>query len=232
MKRTQRPIVRSATRRRKRVPWGALRRPIGSCLSIQIFDESKNIWPCVQVNAKAHGKIRALIAACPLEVTWLSSVAIQENGDVTVTDVFVPEQECNSCFTEITRDGESALLNELMAERNFEAVKSLMCWGHSHVMGAVYASGVDEQCTMDFLKSMREMGKTHFVRLVANKWDDLFASLYRLDEGRAYHHVPLRVEPPETESWRAWAREEVRAKVIRIPEPEPQDPGDYLSWFF
>ena len=226
--RMRHPII---GRRPKWTPWGALRRPMGECLSIQILDESTTTWPFVSINAMAHGKVRALVQTCPHEVTWLSPVTVQSDGNVLITDVFVPEQECNSCYTRVTRDGESALISDLVTQRNFTTVKSLICWGHSHAVGSVYASNEDEACTRDFLKSMREMGKTHFVRLVVNKWDDLFASLYSLDEKRAYHHVPLRVEPPETDRWRAWAKKEVRDKVIRIPEPELEDFDDVM-WFW
>ena len=60
------------------------------------------------------------------------------------------------------------------------------------------------------------MRKDFFVRLIANKWDDLFATLYLFDQGLVFHDVPLRVAPPETDKWRAWARNEIKLKVIKI----------------
>lgn len=214
---------------------GALSRPLGSRLSIEIFKEDPDLYPRVHITAEAHGKMRALVAACRLEVLWLSPTKVVPNGSVVIYDVLVPHQECTIGSTEKLKtedfDGEDQLLRDLMNERKYDVIKDLICWGHSHGNFATFASSVDEGQTMDYLRRMYEMGKTRFVRLIANKGDDLFASLYLLDEGRAIHHAPIRAEPPDTKRWAAWARREVREKVTQkiVPPPEDYDGTDWLN---
>lgn len=203
-----------------RIPYGALRRPEGERLLIEVFNEV-GTWPYVHITSQAHGKIRAIVEACPIEVSWLSPVIISPEGNASVVDVLVPKQMCGVGYTEITTDGEGEMLSGLMANHEFMTIKSLACWGHSHVNFSVSPSGVDTNQTHDFVERMAGRGKSHFIRLIANKHDDLFASLYLLREGLAYHNVPLRIEPPETERWREWAKNEVEQKVTWIKVPTP-----------
>lgn len=202
---------------------------------MEVFNEKPGQYPAIKITSTAHGKIRALIAVCRLEVSWLSPTKVTPQGEVVIYDVLVPHQECTGGSTAKLEteefDGEDLLLTELMNERKFDMIKDLICWGHSHVNFATFASGLDEGTTKDYLRRMREMGKTRFVRLIANKGDDLFASLYLLDEGKAIHHAPIQAEPPDTKQWLAWARREVREKVTeRVYQPE--DFGDYEGFVY
>lgn len=219
------------------VPRGELSRPPGSHISIEIFDEHlADHYPPVRITADAHGKIRALIAACRLEVSWLSPTKVAPDGGVVIYDALVPHQRCTGGSTVKleTRDldGEDRLLCELMNERKFDMIRDLICWGHSHVNGMTFPSSVDENQTRDYLRRMQEMGKTRFVRLIANKGDDLFASLYLLDEGRAIHHAPIHAEPPNTKRWEAWAEQEIATKVVEVvPKQVATDYGDLYGQF-
>lgn len=219
---------RKLWRKIARKPRGSFARPDRQVLTIEVEDESLRAWPTVHITAEAHGKMRALIEACPIEVSWLAT-CVRDGEDVDIDDIFVPGQDCTSGSTVVT--GEGDLLTTLMAERLYDSIKRLNCWGHSHVTGAVFASGLDEFHTQGFITRAKDMRKDFFVRLIANKWDDLFASLYLFDQGLAFHDVPLRVDPPETDKWRAWARREVRSKVRKIHmvpvkrvvvQPQPQ----------
>lgn len=204
------------------VPRGEFSRPVRAYMSIEIFEERDDQFPNVIITAEAHGKMRALIAACPIEVLWLSPTRVEDNGDVVIYDVLVPLQVCTSGSTEKLKtkdiDGEDQLLSELMEAGKFDMIRDLICWGHSHVNFGTFASSVDEAQTDYYLNSMREMGKRRFVRLIANKGDDLFASIYMLDEGKAIHHAPINAEPPETEKWEAWAKRQIKEKVS-TPKP-------------
>lgn len=219
------------TYRPKRLkPRGALSRPAGAHLNVEIFNEKPGEYPAVRITGEAHGKIRALVAACRLEVSWLSPTTVAPDGGVVIYDVLVPHQECSGGNTAKLKtkefDGEDRLLCDLIDQGKLQMIKDLICWGHSHVNFGVFASSLDQETTEDFLRRMREMGKTRFVRVIANKGDDLFASLYLLDEGKVIHHAPIEAEPPDTRRWIAWARREVGEKVTeKIYEPE--DYGDY-----
>lgn len=198
-------------------PRGALSRPLGSNLFVEILNEKPGEYPAVRITAEAHGKIRALMAACPLEVSWLSPTKVADDGGVVVYDALVPHQVCSAGSTEKLEtddlDGEDRLLSELMSQRKFDVIRDLICWGHSHVNFATFASGVDEDQTRDYVQRMREMGKTRFVRMIGNKGDDLFASLYLLDEGKVIHHAPIQAEPADVKVWTKWAKREVKNKV-------------------
>jgi len=217
-------------------PRGALTRPLGAHLSVEIFAEKPGQYPVVHITAEAHGKIRALVAACHLEIAWLSPTKVTPDGQVVIYDVLVPHQVCTAGSTIKLEteavDGEDLLLCELMNQGKHQMIKDLICWGHSHVNFGTFPSPTDEEQTMDYLRRMHGMGKTRFVRVIANKGDDLFASLYLLDEGKAIHHAPIKAEPSDVKLWRAWARREVRKKVTEKICPPPAYYEDGVFEYF
>lgn len=206
---------RKLWRRLARKPRGSFERPPGRILTVEVEDENLRPWPSVRITAEAHGKMRALIEACPVEVSWLATCT-RHGDDVTIDNIVVPRQICSLGTTDVTHDGEAELLAALMAEKQYDSIRKLNCWGHSHVRSAVFASGTDEAQTQDFIIRAKDMRKSFFVRLIANKWDDLFATLYLFDQGLVFQNVPLRVDHPETDKWRVWAQREIRLKVKKI----------------
>ncbi len=174
--------------------------------SIETLGEKQ--WPTLSITADCHGKMMALVQECDIEVGWLSSCT--RSGDsFVIDDVFVPEQVCSAASTRITRDGEAELLSELMSTGKADVIRNLHCWGHSHVTMEVFASGTDNVATTEFLRKR----KNHFIRVIANQYGDLFASVYLLQEGFVYHNLPMMLEPPLTDKWRLWARMEIERKV-------------------
>ena len=229
---------RGRTYRSKRLkPRGALSRPAGAHLSIEVFNEKPGEYSAVRITSEAHGKIRALVEVCRrLEVSWLSPTTVAPDGGAVIYDVLVPHQECsggNTAKLETKEiDGEDRLLCDLIDQGKHQMIKDLICWGHSHVNSNVFASSLDQEVTDDFLRRMREMGKTRFVRVIANKGDDLFVSLYLLDEGKAIHHAPIEAELPDTKRWMAWARREVKEKVTeKIYEREDYDDEWFVDYY-
>ena len=170
-------------------------------------------WPSVHIAAKAHDKMWALVQACGTEVSWLSSCRRQEDGHFIIDDVFVPKQVCSICTTEVSRDGEAELLGELLQTDQHDAVKQLNCWGHSHVKLDVFASTVDEKQTDSFLRRREQRGKNLFIRVIANKWGDLFCTVYLLDIGVIVYNPTLCIEQSETHAYEGWAREQIATKV-------------------
>jgi hypothetical protein len=165
--------------------------------------------------------MRALIAAAqPNEVTWLPAIDILADGSVSVYDIFVPGQECGRGITNVTSSGESELYSELMATGQTQTIKKLLGWGHSHVWFDVYASGVDEVTTQQYLTSFYERGKTHFVRLIGNYFDDMFASIYLVQQGVVIHHPLICAEPTRVEDYTDWAVQQVLEKVS-VARPQP-----------
>ncbi len=207
---------------RAQVPRGQFERPIGRKLSIEVLDQVKDaLYPRVHISSIAHGKMRALIAAAsPNEVTWLPAIEILSDGSVHVYDIFVPGQECGPGTTNVTTNGESDLYSELVASGQTQTITKLLGWGHSHVWFDVYASGIDETTTRQYLTSFHSRKKTHFVRLIGNCFDDMFVSIYLIQQGVVIHHPLIHAEPTNTNDYVSWATQQVREKVSVI-RPQP-----------
>lgn len=197
---------------------GAQARPVPS-KPVDIFDRPANAgfkigrisgrWPTVHISAIAHQKMWALVQHCPIEIGWLCTVIQQDNGDFLVEDVYVPEQECTMSTTDISADGIGELLGALLADGRVDEVGKLKCWGHSHVNMAVFASGVDEDQTADYLAQHEDF----FIRIIANKQGDLYCTAYLIDEDIRLEHVPMQVEPVKGCDFEDWAKTEIAEKV-------------------
>lgn len=186
---------------------GRLDRPDGQIMTVGLIDRP---WPTIRIDSDVHGKMVALIDACPIEVGWLSP-CVRVGETFNITDVFVPEQVCTMASTTITKDGEASLLSHLIANGKVDVINNLHCWGHSHVDMPVFASLVDEKQTQDFIAKRDK----YFVRVIANKTGDLFCSVYYLDSGFVVHHPRLDIAAPATEKWRQWAVNQVDQQVSR-----------------
>lgn len=182
-------------------------RPQGADLSIGLI---RGHWPCVRISYVAHAKMRALVQECNIEVGWLCSCSELPGGDILIEDVFVPNQICSIATTTITKDGEAQMLTDLLLSGQKDVVKKLRCWGHSHVNMQVFASGQDDSQTERFLQK----GHPYFVRLIANKRNELYCSLYLKDENLVLHNVPLILAPAPTKKYEEWAQKEISEKVV------------------
>jgi len=167
-------------------------------------------WNRVHVSDVANSKMWALVQECDIEIGWLSTVSVMENGDFMIEDVYVPEQECTMSTTEITADGEAALIEELLGGADPMSINRLRCWGHSHVNMEVFASAVDESQTEDFIDRYDDL----FIRVIANKRGDFMVNVYMLDEGLTLNH-PMIVTGEPDPSYIDWAKSEVEQKVSR-----------------
>jgi hypothetical protein len=187
-------------------------RPIRAVPHAMFLD--KELIPTIRMTEQAHGKMMALIQECPIEIGWLSSCE-RDGGEFLINDVFVPHQECTMASTRITKDGMANLLNELRAnEAGKEAIRTLLCWGHSHVEMEVFASSIDEHQTEKLLIEHRK--QDHYIRLIGNKRGDMFASVYFLDQKIVVHHPNLLLPKIEnTNRWMEWAKQEIAGKVAQ-----------------
>ena len=218
------------------LPPDRFERPAGEGLTIGLINGME--WPRVRLTELAHAKMRALVHECETEIGWLSSCSDTPDGDIVIDDVFVPHQFCSMATTEITEYGEGEMLSSLMAAGQIDVIRRLRCWGHSHVNMTVFASGTDEEQTQCFL----EKGHPFFVRLIANKRDELFCSLYLMERNMVLHNAPLDVEAAPYDDYIEWARGEIDQKVtqerltndsVSIGEfdLEQIDEGVLLDWF-
>lgn len=140
-------------------------------------------------NHRAMEKIRALTAACDIEIGALGIVDLvhkDANGRhiYKVYDIFVPEQECSATVTRMTTGALGDLLRELTDEWSKElgeeagfdraiAIKDhLFYWWHSHVNMATGPSGQDER---EFTE--QASGHNAFFMSIGNKRGDLHCNI-------------------------------------------------------
>ncbi len=192
-------------------------RPPKQGISIGLLGRRK--WPKIIIRAKAHGKMWALVQACPMEVSWFATARRTDSGNIVVDDIFVPGQECSLSRTVITEDGEAALLQWLIERGRLETINDLKCWGHSHGDMDVFSSGTDEHQTAVFLERYDD----YFVRLIANRRGHLHAAFFMIDEEMVIHQPPLHTESFEQGQWEDWAKEQLERHVVQRRYGESQD---------
>jgi hypothetical protein len=180
----------------------------GNLATASFYEQSYE--PRIRITERAHGQMLALITECDMEISWLATCT-RDGNSFTVREVFIPHQECTPVSTTISCDGEAALLSELMAQGRLSAINDLTCWGHSHVRMQVNPSNVDEMQTVHFLRKAR----THFVRLIGNKFGDLNASVYLVESRLAIHQPLVVLERTDAAQYTEWARDEIAAKVVK-----------------
>ena len=171
-------------------------------------------FPDVIISHKAHAKMWSLVQECPIEISWLSSVVRDEDGDFYIKDVYVPLQECSAATTVITADGEAEMMMELINSGNGSELGIMHCWGHSHVNMDVGSSGVDEDQTQDFIDKFDD----HFVRFIGNKRGDLNCHVYLKGQGITLNQPKIIIEDEQGDDdfdYSAWAIEQIEQKVTR-----------------
>ncbi len=167
-------------------------------------------FPDVIISAIAHGKMLALVKECSIEVGWMASATRDENEDIVINDVYVPLQNCTPATTEISEEGDSAMLMELITAGKASEVNDLHCWGHSHVNMDVGPSGQDEDQTKTFLDLRKD--KDFFIRVIGNKRGDLNVHVYLIKQGLVLNNPDLVVLQDELD-YGPWAKAEIKAKV-------------------
>lgn len=166
-------------------------------------------FPKVFLSKKAHDKMWCLIQNCPIEISWMSSVTRDEDGDFIIHDVYVPLQECGAASTDISADGDADLLNALIAEDKIDEIARLKCWGHSHVRMGVTPSGTDETQTTDFIDRIQG----DFVRLIGNKYGELQCDVYLFNEKINLHNPTISILSGDDNDYNEWAKEQINSKV-------------------
>lgn len=187
-------------------------RPRGESFTVSFTGDSN--FPEVYVSAEAHGKMLALVKECSIEISWMCSVTRRENGDFDINDVYVPLQSCGPADTEISEDGDEALMMELFAAGKGSEVDKLRCWGHSHVNMAVFASNTDEIQTQSFIDNLTNAGSDHFVRFIGNKRGELLCHVYLLDKGVILNNPDMTVRVNSVD-YSEWAKAEIAEKVTQ-----------------
>ena len=162
--------------------------------------------PKVYYEEYAWQSIQYLVSKVSTEVGWLGLVETKRNKDdivteLTVTDIYVPEQTVSGAETDISSEAMADLAIHL--ESLGKESDKLIYWGHSHVNMGVSPSRQDEIQMQEFLDG----GCKLFVRGIYNKRGQSKVDVYDVDQNCIHQCVS---NGP-------------------VPEPLPKHLTDYLD---
>lgn len=160
-------------------------------------------FPTIQMTEEAYVDISAVVAAVSTEVGWYGVVDWTADNNLLISKIYIPAQQCHAATTEITATGMADLCQSIMDEEreagidmDHSATNRLRYWGHSHVQGAVGASGQDDLQ----MKNFAEMGLEYMIRGIHNKKGDTQFDIYYYRDNKIFMHfrdVEWEVLPQE-----------------------------------
>lgn len=161
--------------------------------------------PQVRITHEAMMDMWYLVQEVQTEVGWLCVIRPQENGDLLISEVVLPKQQCHAATTELNEEGLSLIYEELMKEDlergvdpsgpSFRA-SHLNCWIHSHANMEVTPSTQDDQQMADFCLKYGD-DYDWWLRGIVNKKKQARFTLYFKALGRwmVMDDVPWRYVP-------------------------------------
>lgn len=163
--------------------------------------------PSVFFSDLAWAQLWAIVDYCKEEVGWYGLVDVEETGDYTITQLFVPEQEVSG----VTTDIEPEAIGKLAAQLEAEGIDSskLRYWGHSHVDMAVRPSGTDEDQIREYLDHV-----DWFIRGIHNKKRESKVDVYDVENNIIHQCCDSGLRMPTlTEEQKATLKAEIDANV-------------------
>jgi len=139
--------------------------------------------------------MKSYIANCTDEIGWLG-IAVEHNRAIHIEDVLLFDQEVAATTTEITTDALSTFGESLMKlDNGIEIWNNLKVWGHSHVNMAPTPSAQDN----DQMNIFSKCGQEWFIRIIANKKNEMKLDLYDFVQGIVYFDLPWTEKYTEQE---------------------------------
>lgn len=175
------------------------------------IDKTKDIIPKIYIDINTLSKIQKIIELSPLEVSWFSRVFKTDNN-YHIQDAYIIEQVVNPAETEMTLEGLSAYMTDIISKHGIDYYNSIRCWGHSHVNMSTNPSGQD-------VSQMKEFNSQDFyIMLIANKHGEFTIRLYDFVNNTIWKNLPLHLE--STVQDEKEIRRELEEKVKkRTPKP-------------
>ncbi len=162
---------------------------------------SKSVFssPLVIFTRKAAKWIKALVMNHDTEVGFYGLVDMMENNVYRVSEIFYPKHnEANGATCEISPEGETQLMEELLARPDGEKlISKVILWGHSHNTMVVFASSQDET------QAIQRMDSTHsiVIRIIVNKSMDMSISIFDPEKCVKFDKVHFKVEDTESDAY-------------------------------
>lgn len=180
---------------------------LNSCYETMIINK-----PTITVSQKAYGKMWLFTTLADKEVGWLGTVKyIKDKNIYHVVDVYLPEQDAHFTTCEITEEGQSKLIQELLQEENgIELANNIKLWGHSHVKMDVSPSSQDNN---QFLEWAKEGEHDWYLRVITNKKGDMEFSLLDRKAGVVIRDLNWFIAIPITEEEKQDVEEQIKNKV-------------------
>lgn len=142
--------------------------------------------PTIFITHDAARFMHKLVDKVSMEVGWFMVTNETDKGDFILSECVVPGQECNGATTELTAEGQSSLLMEIMAEDDVKGIQisdpgyranHLNCWMHSHATMPTNPSGQDDKQMVDFCQNYGD-DYPFWIRGIVNKSGDAHFSVY------------------------------------------------------
>lgn len=169
--------------------------------------------PTIYFTPEAFADMWILVDEVGDEVGWLGSVRRIKGGGYLVDKIYLIEQEISASTTELSEEGVSKLMMELLKEEDGVAkADTIRFWGHSHVNMDTFASATDNAQMQVF----KENGCEYFIRAILNKRGRIQCWLYLYDKGLKVDDVPWAVHYQYDLSRRETWKKEIKDKLKKI----------------
>jgi hypothetical protein len=166
-------------------------------------------YPKVKISIKAYLKIKSLVSICDEEVGWLGIVK-REDTIFLLSDIYIVKQEVQPTFVELDENALGELGDQLLQEEDgMEKYNNLRFWGHSHVDMNVLPSVVDDNQTLNFLKSVDD----YFLMGIFNKRGNMYFSVIYKDKEITISDLDWEIYFPEEEEIYEEMKKEKEEKV-------------------
>lgn len=152
--------------------------------------------PRVLISPIAYKRMQLYIELARKEVGWLGTITRLPDGDFLIDETFLLEQEVTPTETELSVEGQNALVNELLVkgDEGLEQVNQLRFWGHSHVRMGTSPSNTDERT----MERWQTEGLPWAVRGIFNKLGRAEFTIYLYEQGYRICDAPWAVFDPAT----------------------------------
>ena len=153
-------------------------------------------------------QIEYMMTHAKLEWQWFHCVdrmvADGDTIDYVLSELFIPEQECQAAEVESGPMMQMKLYNEIKAQCGDDAekikrtVSRLGAWCHSHVNMAVKPSETDFEQFQQDIELDTTGGRTGpRIMIILNKRGEIYSRIFDPELGLEFEHVPLVVDMPD-----------------------------------
>jgi hypothetical protein len=153
--------------------------------------EPLTVTPTIIMPADIVLKTNYIVSRVALEVGWMFTCDMDEDFNITITDVFIPKQEVHGATTEIDPEGLGQVCRDLIAKGKGSDIGKIRGWSHSHVNMAPSPSGQDHN-QFEQLHTAEGV-EDFFVMMIHNKAGQVFSQVADKECQVKYTNVPIRV---------------------------------------